>query len=98
MLPKLMIIKVGIAACVLAIVAGCGQSSAQTSGAAGKMTHENPATQLRTQLNAMSVPDRLAYLKQHKGAVQTMSGGSPPIHLPPQSAGGKAPGVPPSGP
>ncbi len=74
------------------LVVGCGQP------ADAPPTHPmSQAAQMRAKLNAMSVPDRLAYIKQHREVIRTVAGASgplltskPPEGMKPQ-AGGTAP-------
>jgi len=67
-----------------AVVAGCGHSDASAAAAATPTSASKPlarsgAAAMRDKLNAMSVPDRLAYLKQHPEAARQMMGGGGPV-------------------
>jgi hypothetical protein len=61
---------IGLVLLVTPPLVGCGQSDAMPAHP------RSPAMQLRAKLNAMSVPDRLAYIKKHPGTVQAMVGAS----------------------
>ncbi|HEY3779577.1 MAG TPA: hypothetical protein VGL56_00735 [Fimbriimonadaceae bacterium] len=80
---SLLVVQAGITVCLLAAAIGCGDSStAQTAAAPGKGTAgaapaRTPGAQLKSQLNAMSVPDRIAYLKAHHDTQGMMNGGGP---------------------
>ncbi|HEY3780653.1 MAG TPA: hypothetical protein VGL56_06190 [Fimbriimonadaceae bacterium] len=72
------------AVCLLAVASGCGQSPAvqgSSGGTVGQIGQGSPGVGMKAKLNAMSVPDRLAYLKQHPEAVRAISGGSTPIQM-----------------
>ncbi len=58
---------------------GCGSSAAAPSAPTGSVQSQGKsgAQQLRDKLNAMSVPDRLAYLKQHPESTRQMMGAAP---------------------
>jgi|GEM_PF-2596876 len=65
------IVSLGFGLLIVALGGGCGQSADPAP------RHPlTAASQLRAKLNAMSVADRLAYIKQHPEAVRTVAGGS----------------------
>ncbi|HEY3779578.1 MAG TPA: hypothetical protein VGL56_00740 [Fimbriimonadaceae bacterium] len=58
---------------VIPVLSGCSQGPSYTLPA-------HPVTaggQMREKLNAMSVPDRIAYIKKHHEVMATMAGASP---------------------
>lgn len=70
---------IGLFLLVVLLVAGCGHPS-------GAPAHPfTGAAQLRAKLNAMSVPDRIAYIKKHHDAVRTLAGADGPTLKPEKS-------------
>jgi len=61
---------IGSVLLIISLLVGCGRSNALPAHP------QSPAMQLRAKLNAMSVPDRLAYIRKHPGTVQAVVGAS----------------------
>jgi hypothetical protein len=72
---RFFVIQIGFAASALLAASGCGNSTVQSSAGASPVGGSSGPMQMRAKLNAMSVPDRMAYIKAHPEAVREMSGG-----------------------
>ena len=78
-------VPIALAVVTLAALIGCSESQSSSGNygpeANGPGLAHNPASMMRAKLNAMSVPERLAYIKKHRDVIGTVAGAPPAQHL-----------------